>query len=50
MARRSWGCGWGRGLRAVVGVEVPSVGAVDEAVRGPQADPVVWVAGHGCLW
>ena len=35
---------------AVVGVEVPAVGAVGEAVRGSQADPVVWVAGQGCLW
>ena len=25
-------CNWGRGPRAVVGVEVPAVGAVDEAV------------------
>ena len=39
------GCGWGRGPLAVVGVE-----AVGEAVRGSQADPVVWVAGQGCLW
>ena len=39
------GCGWGRGPLAVVGVEVPAVGAVGEAVRGPQADPVVRVAG-----
>ena len=44
MARRSWGgwrggaCGWGRGPLAVVGVEVPAVGAVGEAVRGSQAD------------
>ena len=44
------GCGWGRGPLAVVGVEVPAVGAVGEAVRGSQADPVVWVAGQGCLW
>ena len=44
------GCGWGRGPLAVVGVEVPAVGAVGEAVRGFQADPVVWVAGQGCLW
>ena len=43
-------CGWGRGPLAVVGVEVPSVGAVGEAVRGSQADPLVWVAGQGCLW
>ena len=28
------GCGWGRGPLAVVGVEVPAVGAVGEAVRG----------------
>ena len=42
-------CGWGRGPRAVVGVEVPAVGAVGEAVRGSQADPVVWVAGQGRL-
>ena len=54
--RRSWGgwrrggCGWGCGLLAVVGVEVPAVGAVGDAVRGSQADPVVWVAGQGCLW
>ena len=33
-----------------VGVEVPAVGAVGEAVRGSQADPVVWVAGQGRLW
>ena len=39
------GCGWGRGPLAVVGVEVPAVGAPGEAVRGPQADPVVRVAG-----
>ena len=39
------GCGWGRGPPAVVGVEVPRVGAVGEAVRGSQADPVVLVAG-----
>ena len=39
------GCGWGRGPLVVVGVEVPAVGAVGEAVRGPQADPVVRVAG-----
>ena len=44
------GCGWGRRLLAAVGVEVPAVGAVGEAVRGSQADPVVWVAGQGCLW
>ena len=44
------GCGWGRGPRAVVGVEVPTVGAVGELVRGSQADPVVWVAGQGRLW
>ena len=44
------GCGWGRGPLAVVGVEVPAVGAVGEAVRGSQADPVVRVAGQGCLW
>ena len=56
MTRRSWGgwrgggCGWGRGPLAVVGVEVPAVGAVGEAVRGSQADPVVWVAGQGRLW
>ena len=43
------GCGWGRGPLALVGVEVPAVGAVDEAVRGSQADPVVSVAGQGCL-
>ena len=44
------GCGWGRGPLAVVGVEVPAVGAVGEAVRGSQAHPVVWVAGQGRLW
>ena len=44
------GCGLGRGPFAVAGVEVPAVGAVGEAVRGSQADPVVWVAGQGCLW
>ena len=44
------GCGWGRGPLAVVGVEVPAVGAVGEAVRGSQADPVVRVAGQGRLW
>ena len=44
------GCGWGRGLLAVAGVEDSAVGAVGEAVRGSQADPVVWVAGQGCLW
>ena len=44
------GCGWGRSPLAVAGVQVPAVGAVGEAVRGSQADPVVWVAGQGCLW
>ena len=44
------GCGWGRGPRAVVGVEVPAVGAVGKALRGPEADPVIWVAGPGSLW
>ena len=44
------GCGWGRGPLVVAGVEVPAVGAAGEAVRGSQADPVVWVAGQGCLW
>ena len=44
------GCGWGCGPLAVAGVEVPAVGAVGEAVRASQADPVVWVAGQGCLW
>ena len=44
------GCGWGLGPLAVVGVEVPAVAAVGEAVRGSQADPVVWVAGQGRLW
>ena len=44
------GCGCGRGPLAVVGVEVPAVGAVGEAVRGSQTDPVVWVAGQGRLW
>ena len=43
-------CGWGRGPLAVVGVEVPAVGAKGEAVRGSQADPVVWFAGQGRLW
>ena len=38
-----------RAARAV-GVEVSAVGAVGEAVRGSQADPVVWVAGQGRLW
>ena len=38
-------CGWGRGPRVVVGVEVPAVGAVGEAVCGYQAEPVAWVAG-----
>ena len=52
MARRSWGgwCGWGRGPVAVVGVEVPAVGAAGEAVRGSQADPDDWVAGQHRLW
>ena len=44
------GCGWGRGPLVVAGVEVPAVGAAGEAVRRSQADPVVWVAGQGCLW
>ena len=44
------GCGWGRGPLAVVGVEVPAVGAVGEAVHSSRADPVVWVAGQGRLW
>ena len=44
------GFGWGRGPLSVVGVKVPAVGAVGEAVRGSQAEPVVWVAGQGCLW
>ena len=44
------GRGCGRGPLPVVGVEVSAVGAVGEAVRGSQADPVVWVAGQGCLW
>ena len=39
------GCGWSRGPHAVVGVEVPAVGAVGEVVCSSQADPVVWVAG-----
>ena len=42
--------GGGCGPLAVAGVEVPAVGAVGEAVPGSQADPVVWVAGQGCLW
>ena len=44
------GCGWNCGPRLVVGIEVLAVGAVSEAVRGSQADPVVWVAGQGRLW
>ena len=44
------GCGWGRGPLAVVGVRVPALGAVGEAMRGSQADPVVSVAGQGRLW
>ena len=44
------GCGLGRGPLAVVRVEVPAVGAVGEAVRSSQGDPVVWAAGQGCLW
>ena len=32
------------------GLRAPAVGAVGEAVRGSQTDPVVWVAGQGCLW
>ena len=44
------GSGWGRDQRAVVGVEVPEMRAVAEAVRGSQADPVVPVAGQGRLW
>ena len=39
------GRGWGCGPRAVVGVEVPAVQVVGEAVCGSQADPVVWAAG-----
>ena len=39
------GCGWGRGPCAVVGVGVPAVGTVGEALCGSQADPVIWVAG-----
>ena len=38
---RDWGCG----PRAVVGVEVPAVGVVGEAVCISQADPVVCIAG-----
>ena len=38
------GCGRGCGPCVVVGVEVPAVGAVVEAVCGPEADPVVWAA------
>ena len=41
VAGRGGGGGWGRGPLAVLGVEVPAVGAVGEAVRGSQADPVV---------
>ena len=37
------GRSWWRGLRS-------PQGAAGEAVRGSQADPVVWVAGQGCLW
>ena len=44
------GCGGRRGPLALVGVEVPAVGALGEAGRGCQADPVVWVAGPGRLW
>ena len=44
------GCGWGRGPRAVVGVKLPTVGAVGEAVRVSQTDPVVCVAEQGRLW
>ena len=44
------GCGRGCGPRAEVGVGVLAVGAVGEATSGSQADPVVWVAGQGCLW
>ena len=43
-------CSWGCGPRAVVEFEIPAVGAVGEAVRHLQADPVVWVAGQGRLW
>ena len=43
------GCGRGRRPLVLVGVEFPAVGAVGEAVRGSQADPVVWVAGQGRL-
>ena len=43
------GCAWGCGPLPVVGMEVPAVGAVVEAVRGSQADLVVWVAGQGRL-
>ena len=32
------------------GLGAPAVGAVGEAVRGSQADPVVWVPGQGRLW
>ena len=39
------GGGRGHGPCAVVGVEVPTVGAVGEALCGSQADPVVGVAG-----
>ena len=38
------------GRSRFVGVEVPAVGAVGDAVRGSQADPVVWAAGQGRLW
>ena len=43
-------CGWGRGRLAVLGVQVPRVGTVGEAVRGSLVDPVVWVAGQGRRW
>ena len=55
MARRTWG-GWREGVRLGPraarsgGGLVLAVGAVGEAVRGSQADPVVWVAGQGRLW
>ena len=43
------GCGWGCGLRTVLGVRFSAVGAAGEGVGGPQAQPPVWVAGQGRL-
>ena len=44
------GGGPGCGLRVVVGVKLPAVGAAGEAVCGPWAYPVARVTGQGCLW